>query len=86
MSDIQNNNVQADEIQPRLQYNYCKINLTTGECIFCATYSYEIPLANYIEVPEATDDYQGKFYNQADGLWYWDSAFTQLWEEAPTWN
>lgn len=68
-----------------LAYNYCKIDIETGKCLFCATYSYEIPLENYIAVPTATDDYQGKYYNQADGLWYWDAEFTQLWEEAPQW-
>ena len=68
-----------------LEYNYCKINLETGECIFCATYSYQVPLAEYILVPEANSGYRGKFYNQADELWYLDAGFTQLWEEAPQW-
>lgn len=57
-----------------LQYNYAKINLDTGECIFCMTFSYEIPLPEYILVPVHTDDYVGKYYH--DGHWYADSAFT----------
>lgn len=72
-------------IQPRLQYNYVKINLETGECLFCRTYSYEVPLDGFIQVPVYSSEYRGKYYNQADGLWYLDAAFTQLWEEAPQW-
>lgn len=70
----------------RLQYNYAKINLSTGECSFCKTYSYTIPLPEFIQVPKHTNDYVGKFYNQADGLWYLDAGFTQLWIDAPQWS
>lgn len=59
-----------------LQYNYAKINLDTGECIFCMTFSYEVPLPEYILVPEHTNDYVGKFYNQSEGKWYADAEFT----------
>ena len=68
-----------------LQYNYCRINLSTGECLFCRTYSYEVPLEDYILVPEHTNDYVGKYYNTADGLWYLDAGFSQNWEDAPQW-
>lgn len=72
------------EIQPRLQYNYAKIDLNTGRCLFCRTYSYEVPLNGYIPIP-TLDDYEGKYYNlNGDQMWYWDAEFTQLWEECPS--
>lgn len=74
-------------IQPRLQYNYAKINLTTGECTSCGTFSYQINNRAYIVVPYATNDYMHKYYNiNGDQMWYWDAAFTQLWEECPSHN
>lgn len=70
-----------------LQYNYANIDTTTFQCVGCGTYSYQVPLWNYIEVPYATDDYCDKYYNyNGDQMWYWDSAFTQLWEECPSHN
>ena len=74
-------------VQPRLQYNYAKIDLETGRCRNCRTYSYEIPLPEYIPVPYSTNDYTGKYYNlNGDQMWYWDAEFTQLWEECPSHN
>ena len=67
-----------------LQYNYATIDLDTGLCLFCRTYSYEIPLPEYIPVP-TLGDYTGKYYSQDDELWYLDAEFTQLWDEAPQW-
>lgn len=73
-------------IQPRLPYNYAKINLETGECLFCRTYSYEIPLAEYIRVPVYSSEYRGKYYNvNGDQNWYLDPLFEQPWEDAPQW-
>lgn len=70
-----------------LQYNYATVNPTTFECVGCGTYSYEVPLWNYIEIPYATDDYMHKYYNyNGDQMWYWDAEFTQLWEECPSHN
>lgn len=66
----------SDMIQPRLPYNYAKINLTTGECVGCKTYSYEINNSAYIPVPNYSDDYIGKYYNRTTDLWYIDSAMT----------
>ena len=68
-----------------LQYNYAKIDPSTGRCKSCGTFSYEINHPAYIPVPYATNDYTNKYYNQADELWYLDAGFTQLWEEAPQW-
>lgn len=59
-----------------LQYNYAKIDLETGRCKSCGTSSYEINHPAYILVPEASDDYLDKYYN--NGLWYEDSGFTVL--------
>ena len=70
-----------------LQYNYANINTSTFRCVGCGTYSYQVPLWNYVEVPYATDDYIGKYYNyNGDQMWYWDAEFTQLWEECPSHN
>ena len=74
-------------IQPRLPYNYAKINLTAFMCVACMTFSYEINNRAYIPVPYATDDYAEKYYNlNGDQMWYWDAEFTQLWEECPSHN
>lgn len=68
-----------------LQYNYARIILATGECNGCLTFSYEIDHQAFIEVPVASNDYVGKYYNlNGDQMWYWDAEFTQLWEECPS--
>lgn len=70
-----------------LQYNFAKVNLTTGRCTGCMTTSDYIDNPAYIEVPYATNDYVGKYYNiNGDQLWYHDSGFTDLWEECPSHN
>lgn len=60
-----------------LQYVYAQINVSTGECLACATTSYEINHPAYILVP-TMGDYVGKFYNQEDGLWYTTGDFSEL--------
>lgn len=67
-----------------LQYNYAILEADTGRCKGVVTSSYTVPLATYILIPECNNDYYNKYYNAADGLWYWDAAFTQLWEECPS--
>lgn len=70
----------------RLQYNYARIDLQTGRCKGCGTYSYEVNNPAYIVIP-TTGDYYNKYYNlNGDKLWYWDAEFTQLWEECPSHN
>lgn len=59
-----------------LAYNYCYINLETGECLGSATFSYEIINDAYLPVPDARDEYVGKYYNRITDLWYEDSAMT----------
>lgn len=74
-------------IQPRLPYNYAKIDTATGRCKSCGTYSYEINDPAYIPVPVASQEYRNKYYNiNGDQMWYHDAAFTQLWEECPSHN
>lgn len=68
-----------------LQYNYAGINMETGLCDTCMTFSYEINHPAWIAIPTADSAYVGKYYNAADGLWYLDGGFTQLWEDAPQW-
>lgn len=71
----------------RLQYNYAIINTTTGRCGGCVTSSYLVDLPSYVEVPYATNDYIGKYYNiNGDHLWYLDAEFTTIWEECPSHN
>jgi hypothetical protein len=67
-----------------LQYNYAILD-ENDCCVGCMTYSCEVPLPTYVLVPDATNEYYGKYYNREDGLWYLDAARTQLWEEAPQW-
>lgn len=70
-----------------LQYIYAQIDVSTGRCYSTFTCSYEIPLPDYIEIPEFISDYEGKYYNiNGDQMWYWDAEFTQLWEECPSHN
>ena len=70
-----------------LQYNYAVIDETTYCCHTCGTFSYFVPLFNYIEVPYPSGDYIDKYYNlNGDQKWYWDAEFTQLWEECPSHN
>lgn len=61
----------------RLQYNYAGIDLETGECMSCMTYSYEINDPAFIPVPKAYNDYIGKYYH--NGSWYEDAEFTIPW-------
>lgn len=69
-----------------LQFNYAHINLGTGLCGSCMTFSYEINHPEWIAIP-TLDDYVGKYYNlNGDQMWYWDAEFTQLWEECPSHN
>ena len=67
-----------------LQYNYAVVEPDTGYCYSCGTYSYEVPLSNYITVPYPTNDYIDKYYNFDDELWYIDPEKTILWEECPS--
>lgn len=57
-----------------LQYNYAGIDVDTGLCHSCGTFSYEINHPAWILVPIASNDYVDKYYK--DGHWYADREFT----------
>lgn len=63
-----------------LEYNYAQIIVSTGLCLDVFTSSYKMPehLLEYVEIPSFNGDYEGKYYNRNDGLWYEDSEFTVL--------
>lgn len=68
-----------------LQYNYAVID-ENNCCYACLTYSVQVPLPNYILLPDIDDNYIDKYYNRENEMWYWDAEFTQLWEECPSHN
>lgn len=61
----------------RLQYNYARIDLETGKCTACMTFSYEANHPEWFAIPKASSDYVGKYY--FDGLWYEDAERTIPW-------
>ena len=68
-----------------LQYVYVGYNLETGLCEAVITTSYVIDAEGWVQVPEFTYDYDGKYYNFAgDQKFYWDEGFTRIWEECPS--
>lgn len=70
-----------------LQYNFVGYNTTSGLCHSIFTASYIFDMDGWVEVPVYDEDYKGKYYNFAgDQMFYWDAAFTQLWEECPSHN
>ena len=66
-------------IEPRLHYNYAILD-ENNRCVGCKTYSYEVPLSNFIPVPVPSNSYLDKYYNYSDGLWYYDSGYTQIFD------
>ena len=68
-----------------LQYNYAAYDVATGKCRGVMTFSYTFDMAGWVQIPVYTNDYIDKYYNAADGLWYLDAEFTQLWADAPEW-
>ena len=62
-----------------LEFNYAILN-DQYRCVGCKTYSYEVPLDNFIPVPDARNEYIGTYYNPADGNFYYDSAYTQIFD------
>lgn len=70
-----------------LEYNFAVINVTTGRCGACYTTTTYVNHPSYVEVPYATNDYIGKYYNlNGDQMWYHDELFQNLWEECPSHN
>lgn len=66
-------------IEPRLPYNYAIID-ENNRCYGCRTYSYEVPLSNFIPVPVPSDEYLNKYYSYETGLWYYDQECTQIFD------
>ena len=60
-------------------YHYAKID-ANGWCyeVIDTTVNYDGE-AGYIAVPTSSDDYLLKYYNVANGKWYYDAAFTNEW-------
>lgn len=60
-------------------YNYAMID-EDGWCYeICSTTRNCDDLEGYIRIDEYSDDYLEKYYNVADGKWYYDAEFTQEW-------
>lgn len=63
-----------------LQYNYAQIDLETYQCVSVFTSSHEIPLPDYIEVPTMHSGYYEKYYNPADGLFYYEPEYITVFD------
>lgn len=63
-----------------LQYNYAQIDLETYQCVSVFTSSYEIPLPDYIEIPTMDGRYYEKYYNPADGLFYYEPEYITVFD------
>lgn len=72
-------------IEPRLQYKYVGYYVDSGLCHSCITTSYVINAEGWVEVPELSNDYVGKYYDVNTEMFYLDPLFEQPWEEAPQW-
>lgn len=62
-----------------LQYNYAVLD-ENGRCGGVVTYSVEVPLDNYILIPELNNDYYGKYYSYETELFYYDIERTQIFD------
>lgn len=62
------------------QYIYAVIDPTIGDmCVEIQDTTLESTDSNYILIPEENYDYLFKYYNRADGKWYYDAEFTNEW-------
>lgn len=61
-------------------YNYAIIDPDSYLCVeVCSiTHAYNDP--TYIEIPTYNTNYIFKYYNPANGCWYYDSEYTQIWD------
>lgn len=60
-------------------YYYAIIDLNTGLCIGVQDTTDEANRPDYISIDVYNEEYCLKYYNQADGRWYWDASFTNEW-------
>lgn len=63
-------------------YNYAQIILATGLCISVVTQTDESSREDMIPIPVDDPEYALKYYNQANGQWYEDAAFTIPWQSS----
>lgn len=63
-------------------YNYAVIDLDTGLCDAVFTDTAETVHPAVIPIPVYDEEYVDKYYNQANGEWYWDAEFTRPWRSA----
>lgn len=60
----------------RITYNYAIID-ETGWCYeVCSTSSNCDGMDGYVPIPVYSYDYMEKYYNLADGKWYYDAGFS----------
>lgn len=62
-----------------LEYNYVIIDENYC-CVGSVTSSVVVPLDTYILVPDARNEYIGKYYNPEDGLFYYDREYTEFFD------
>ena len=62
-----------------LQYNYAILD--ENNCVVgVVTYSCEVPLDNYISIPETNGDYMGKYYSYETGLFYYEPEYITVFD------
>lgn len=76
MNNTMNNNAMGAK-GANLLYNYAVLD-ENYRCTGCGTYSYQVPLDNFIPVPDARDEYVGTYYNPSTDLWYEDASYNIL--------
>lgn len=58
-------------------YNYAEIDMATNMCIGVVTGTGQSTNPTFVEIPVYDEEYCFKFYNWADGKFYYDPAYTQ---------
>jgi hypothetical protein len=71
-----------DTIMTNYAYNFAVIDVVTKMCIQVITDTADIgdyaPDGEmYIDIPTYNEEYLFKYYNEADGKFYYDDTFTQ---------
>lgn len=59
-------------------YYYARI-LESGECVEVIDDTSYIDAQDHILIPEPSRAYLLKYYNRADGKWYYDAEMTNEW-------
>ena len=62
------------------QYLYAVIDPSLGDmCVGVQDTTQETSDPNFIPIPYDNGEYLFKYYNRADGKWYYDAEFTNEW-------